>query len=183
MSFRILQLIDDIKSGRPVGIIRPQAPAPGVQLMYGRKDGVTMDQHLAEFDDYKDSQGRSFDQVILDGLFAKPEEPPKPQGVRSAKGKGSEANMDDDEAYMNSLHHKKLKMYMVENPLYRAYAQQMAIAGSTKGKAKANTSGTHAQSARVSKTNNMQKMSSTTLAVVENNSARKRPRTNVYSKK
>jgi hypothetical protein len=184
MSYIILQMIEDIKSGRPVGIVKQPAPAPGIQLMYGRKDGVTMDQHLAEFNNYRDSQGRSFDQIIQDGLFGEPKNamlpPPKPQSKRSYTG---DDDMDEDEAYMHNLHHKRLKLYMVKNPLYQQYTQNVAITGSAKRKAEFDTSGSQAQDAQVSSKNNKRETCSTQLPVAEDGGARKRRRMNAHGKK
>jgi hypothetical protein len=70
MSGLVLNLIGDLKSDRPTGIVPYKAPTPRDQIMYGGKDRITMGQHLNEFDSFSDSKGRSFDNTVLDELFS-----------------------------------------------------------------------------------------------------------------
>jgi hypothetical protein len=92
MSFNIMHMVGDIKAGKRVGIVHVPAHTPLEQRMYGRKDGATMGQHIDEFDNYRDDLGRSFDQIIFEGLFDEPKDvmlpPPKPQVTKIPKTQG-----------------------------------------------------------------------------------------------
>jgi hypothetical protein len=53
MASIIMNMLSDIKAGKSVGIVKEVAVNPRDQLMYERKDGVTIGQHLDEFNKYQ----------------------------------------------------------------------------------------------------------------------------------
>lgn len=103
--------------------------------MYGRKDGVTINQHLDEFDSYEDEQGHSFDEVMMDGLFSDdealiPPPPPKPS-TASKKGK-SKANQVEADGWMDRLTNLPTAAatnLLVENPECRKATEAQALKG------------------------------------------------------
>ncbi|KAF1913960.1 hypothetical protein BDU57DRAFT_531793 [Ampelomyces quisqualis] len=181
MSFSILNMISDIKSGRPVGIVKQRPLSPRQQPMYGRKGGITMGQHLDEFDSYKDSEGRSFDKIVTDGLLAEDNKvmnsPPKPQVARSDACKSSALDLDDDKTFMEKLFYKQNCKYLVPNPRYREHIEEAAISGPAKRKADSQVSDIQAHNIKVLGGGSAGDQSTT-----ENDNARKRPRTGAYFK-
>ena len=116
MSSKVLNLIGGLKKGTPTSAAHRKLRD---RLMYGRK-GVTMGQHMDEFDDFRDEQGRSFDELVYFLLFnetkvlAQP--PPKPPV--SEAGLSQKGRLDADE-YMNKLLHAHLpeiQKRIVPNP-------------------------------------------------------------------
>jgi hypothetical protein len=83
MSGLKLNLIGDLNSTRPAGIISHKALTARDQIMYGRKDGATVGQHLDEFDSFRDGKGRSFNQIVLDELLPEPASCPKAQSAKT----------------------------------------------------------------------------------------------------
>jgi hypothetical protein len=180
MSFSIINMLSDIKSGRPVGIVKQIQPTPRHQLMHGRR-GVTMGQHLDEFDSYKDSQGRAFDQIIEEGLLADDNKvmspPPKPQVAKSAAPKFSASYFDDDKTFMEKLFHKQRLRLLVPNPQYKEHVEKAAINGSNKRKAHSDFSDIQAQNIKV-----LDGASAGDQSTSQNENSRKRPRAGAYFK-
>lgn len=73
MSSEAMDLIRGLKTNPPTGtaLLKPRD-----QPMYGR-EGVTMGQHLDEFDEFRDEQGRSFDELVYAMLFEDDEQDKK----------------------------------------------------------------------------------------------------------
>ncbi|KAH6041971.1 hypothetical protein HBI54_141480 [Parastagonospora nodorum] len=146
MSFNVMNMIGDIKARKRVGIVHAPAHTPREQRMYGRKDGATMGQHIDEFDNYRDDLGRSFDQIILEGLFYEPKNamlpPPKPQvsnvpkkqGVVSQGKESGHETKEKDEAIMYQLN-----QIAVQQIKKRMVNESSTDGGGTKRKAEPET--------------------------------------------
>lgn len=180
MSLSILNMIGDIKSGRPVGIVKQRRSTPRHQLMYGRR-GVTMGQHLDDFDSYKDGEGRSFDHIMTEGLLADDNKailpPPKPQVSKSAAPKFSAIDFDDDRTFMEKLFQKQMSRLLVPNPQYKEHVEKAAIDGSNKRKADSDVTDIQAQNIKV-----LGGGSAGDKSTSQNENARKRPRAGAYFK-
>ncbi|KAF2823277.1 hypothetical protein CC86DRAFT_457692 [Ophiobolus disseminans] len=177
MSENILNLLGDIKAGRPVGMVKHQPTNPRNFQMYGRTDGVTIGQHLDEFDSFNEEEGRTFDEAIMDGLFSddKALMPPPPKPHTSKKGK-SETNKVDVRDYMARLenHHiVQATKRLVEKPAYKAKMEEQALKGATKRKLGQESSDLQAQNARV--LNSEHGETPTTFSAMTGDGVRKRP--------
>ena len=179
MSYSIINMIGDIKSGRPVRIVKKMVPTPRHQIMYGRKGApITMGQHLDEFDSYRDSESRAFDQVLTDGLLAESNNlmhpPPKPQVAKPAPKPF--VDDDDDETFMNKLYAKEAARCFVQLPRYTEQLEKAAVKGLIKSKA-GDMSEIQAQNIKV-----LGGGFADTQGTTQNDNARKRPRTHAYFK-
>jgi hypothetical protein len=163
MSTNIFNLLSHIRAGRPVGMTKPVRAKPRDFLMYGRHDGATIGQHLDEFDTWKDDKGRSFDQVMIEGLLVDDKAlmppPPKPttskaNSAKSTTSKANSAERDDVDvsdyfARLENHHITVAKERLVENPEYKAALQKEALKKSAKRKRVDESSDMRAKNAKV----------------------------------
>ncbi|KAF1841573.1 uncharacterized protein K460DRAFT_409033 [Cucurbitaria berberidis CBS 394.84] len=124
MPSKVMNLIGEIKTSTSTGTVRRN---PRGRPMYGRK-GVTMGQHIDEFDDFRDEQGRSFDELVYFMLFDKTKvlmpPPPKPQVSKvmpsqTTKVDPSQKNNADVDDYLRRLRHAHrtdIQKRVVANP-------------------------------------------------------------------
>ncbi|KAF2132096.1 hypothetical protein P153DRAFT_184233 [Dothidotthia symphoricarpi CBS 119687] len=61
MSFYTMDLVSDIKAGAPTGVVMSSNPLD--RPIEGRS-GVTVGQHLDEFNSFRDEYGRTFDELV-----------------------------------------------------------------------------------------------------------------------
>jgi len=179
MSTNILNLISDIKAGKPVGIVRHVPPNPRDFLMYGRKDGVTIGQHLAEFDTYKDEHGRSFDEIMMDGLLSDNKElmPPPPNPTSMAgKSTANKVNVHDYFSRLDNYHLTQSTARLVQNPEHKKAIEEQALKGARKRKLGQESSDMQAKNAQVLKDSEDGRAPKTQRLNVDNNDGvRKRP--------
>ena len=187
MPANTLNLISDIRAGKSIGIIRYVSTTPRAYQMYGRESGITMGQHLDEFDHYKDDQGRSFDEAVLNGLFSETmslmHPPPKPKAQNMDGPKSNKVDIEDYLARLKSRHIVESKQRMTENPEYKHLVKKNAPEASKKRKTGPESSYMQAQNAMVLKDNENGKAPSAQRLTTDNsNGARKHPLTRARPK-
>jgi hypothetical protein len=123
MSHNILNIISEIRGGRPVGIVKHAPTNPCDFPMYGCKDGVTIGQHLNEFDSWKDIKGRSFDQAVTAGLLdndtTRMPPPPVPTTSKASQAKRTITDVHDYMDRFENHHITVSKQHLVVDPEYQ----------------------------------------------------------------
>jgi hypothetical protein len=123
MSHNILNMISEIRSGQLVGIVKPAPTNPRDFPMYGRKDGVTIGQHLYEFDSWKDTKGRSFDQAVTAGLLDNDTTlmppPPIPTTSKASQAKRTITDVHDYMDRFENHHITVSEQHLVFDPEYQ----------------------------------------------------------------